>query len=74
MSGHKKTAKSTAIISLISNAGLAIAKCVTGILGHSDALIADAIESTADVFASVLVLLLRSYQLMLFQMLRIFKY
>ena len=61
MSGHEKTAKSTAIISLISNAGLAIAKCVTGILGHSDALIADAIESTADVFASVLVLLGLNY-------------
>jgi cation diffusion facilitator family transporter len=56
ISDHKKTAKSTAIISIISNAGLAIAKGVTGILGHSDALIADAIESTADVFASVLVL------------------
>lgn len=55
-SDHKKTAKSTAIISIISNAGLATAKGVTGILGHSDALIADAIESTADVFASVLVL------------------
>ena len=61
MSGHKKTAKSTAIISLISNAGLAIAKFVTGILGHSDALIADAIESTSDVFASFLVLLGLNY-------------
>lgn len=56
MSGHAKTAKSTAVISIISNTGLAIAKGLTGILGHSDALIADAIESTADVFASVLVL------------------
>ena len=61
MSGHEKTAKSTAIISLISNAGLAIAKFVTGILGHSDALIADAIESTSDVFASFLVLLGLNY-------------
>ena len=61
MSGHVKIAKSTAIISLISNAGLAIAKFVTGILGHSDALIADAIESTSDVFASFLVLLGLNY-------------
>lgn len=53
---HKSTAKKTAILSIISNTGLAIAKGITGILGHSDALIADAIESTADVFASVLVL------------------
>jgi cation diffusion facilitator family transporter len=61
MSSHEKTAKSTAIISIISNAGLAIAKGFTGFFGHSDALIADAIESTADVFASVLVLLGLNY-------------
>lgn len=61
MSSHEKTAKSTAIISIISNAGLAIAKGSTGFFGHSDALIADAIESTADVFASVLVLLGLNY-------------
>lgn len=50
------TAKKTAIISIFSNCGLAIAKGFTGIIGHSDALIADAIESTADIFASILVL------------------
>ena len=53
---HKSTAKKTAFLSIISNTGLAIAKGITGIIGHSDALIADAIESTADVFASILVL------------------
>ncbi len=36
---------------------MAVLKGVTGIFGHSYALIADAIESTTDVFASVLVLL-----------------
>jgi cation diffusion facilitator family transporter len=56
MSNHEKTVKSTAILSIISNTGLAIIKGTTGVIGHSDALIADAIESTADVFASVLVL------------------
>jgi cation diffusion facilitator family transporter len=56
MESNKKTAQKTAFLSLISNAGLAIAKGVTGVLGHSDAMIADAIESTADVFASFLVI------------------
>ena len=58
---HKSTAKKTAFLSIISNTGLAIAKGITGIIGHSDALIADAIESTADVFASILVLLGLNY-------------
>ena len=58
---HKKTAKKTALLSMLSNTGLAIAKGFTGILGHSDALIADAIESTADVFASILVLIGLNY-------------
>lgn len=46
----------TAIFSLISNALLAALKFVGGILGNSYALIADAIESTTDVFSSLLVL------------------
>lgn len=44
-------------LSIIGNALLAIAKFITGILGNSYALIADAIESTTDVFSSFLVLL-----------------
>ncbi len=56
MNSIKKSAQKTAFLSLISNAGLAVAKGFTGVLGHSDALIADAIESTTDVFASLLVL------------------
>lgn len=46
----------TTYISIASNAFLALAKGVTGYLGNSYALIADAIESTTDVFASILVL------------------
>jgi len=42
---------------MIGNAVLAIVKAVTGIFGNSYALIADAIESTTDVFSSLLVLL-----------------
>ena len=56
MNSIKKSAQKTAFLSLISNAGLAVAKGFTGVLGHSDAMIADAIESTTDVFASLLVL------------------
>ena len=46
----------TAIFSLLSNAFLAAIKFVSGVLGNSYALIADAIESTTDVFSSLLVL------------------
>lgn len=49
-------AKRAASLSLITNFLLAIAKGLGGILGHSDALIADAIESCADIFSSFLVL------------------
>jgi len=43
--------------SIFSNAGLAVVKLLAGLFGQSYALIADAIESTTDVFASILVLL-----------------
>lgn len=45
-----------AYFSIFGNAALAIIKGVTGIFGNSYALIADAIESTTDVFSSLLVL------------------
>ena len=53
---NDKKAQRTAVISIIGNACLAIAKGITGVFGHSYALIADAIESTSDVFSSSLVL------------------
>ena len=43
-------------LSIAGNALLAVAKFITGVLGNSYALIADAIESTTDVFSSLLVL------------------
>lgn len=46
----------TSNYSLISNIVLAAIKWVAGILGNSHALIADAIESTADIFSSALVI------------------
>ncbi|WP_026916285.1 cation diffusion facilitator family transporter [Christiangramia portivictoriae] len=52
-----KEAVKASYFSIAGNALLAIAKAVTGFFGNSYALIADAIESTTDVFSSFLVLL-----------------
>ncbi|MFO7720907.1 MAG: cation diffusion facilitator family transporter [Gillisia sp.] len=52
----KKAIRAT-YFSIFGNAILAIAKGITGVFGNSYALIADAIESTTDVFSSLLVLL-----------------
>jgi len=40
---------------LVVNAALALAKLLAGVLGHSYALIADAVESIADIFSSLVV-------------------
>src|SRR5690606_10251732 len=45
----------TSIFSIIGNFLLACIKFVAGVLGNSYALIADAIESSVDVFSSILV-------------------
>ena len=47
----------TAYFSILGNTTLALVKGVAGFFGNSYALIADAIESTTDIFASILVLL-----------------
>jgi cation diffusion facilitator family transporter len=52
----QKQAIKTIYLSLAGNVGLALLKGLTGYFGNSYALIADAIESTSDVFASLLVL------------------
>ncbi|WP_245766565.1 cation diffusion facilitator family transporter [Pustulibacterium marinum] len=53
----KDTAIQTAWFSILGNTALAFIKGAAGVAGNSYALIADAIESTADIFASILVLL-----------------
>lgn len=53
---NKKSAVKTAYFSIIGNVLLALVKGAAGVFGNSYALIADAIESTTDVFASLLVL------------------
>ncbi|HYC50428.1 MAG TPA: cation diffusion facilitator family transporter [Gemmatimonadaceae bacterium] len=45
----------TAQLGLVVNAALAVAKLVAGIVGNTYALIADAVESTTDIFSSVIV-------------------
>lgn len=54
---NEQSAIRTTYFSLIGNTALAIIKGFAGIFGNSYALIADAIESTTDIFASFLVLL-----------------
>jgi len=53
---HEKTAIKATYFSIIGNVVLAIVKGLAGFFGNSYALIADAIESTTDIFASFLVL------------------
>lgn len=55
MSQERSVIKTT-FFSLLSNIVLAIIKGLAGVFGHSYALVADAIESTADIFSSCLVL------------------
>ncbi|NGM61875.1 cation transporter [Sphingobacterium sp. SGG-5] len=57
MSSNADKAIRTAYFSIIGNLGLAVVKWLAGFFGNSFALIADAIESTTDIFSSVLVLL-----------------
>lgn len=54
---YEKAAIRTTYFSIIGNTSLAIIKGLAGFFGNSYALIADAIESTTDIFASLLVLL-----------------
>lgn len=57
MNAQVKKAIKTSYLSILGNTALAIIKFIAGIFGNSYALIADAIESTADVFSSIMVLL-----------------
>jgi len=52
----EETAIKTTYFSIAGNTALALLKGIAGVFGNSYALIADAIESTTDIFASVLVL------------------
>lgn len=56
MKSNKEKAISITYLSIFGNAALAIVKGIVGVFGNSYALVADAIESTSDVFSSILVL------------------
>ncbi|MEY3416564.1 MAG: hypothetical protein RL711_1351 [Bacteroidota bacterium] len=53
---HESTAIKATYFSIIGNTSLALTKGIAGYFGNSYALIADAIESTTDIFSSLLVL------------------
>lgn len=55
MTNNEKNIR-TIYVSIAGNLILALVKWIVGTLGHSYALVADAIESTSDVFSSLLVL------------------
>ena len=57
MEMRETLAKKVAWISVISNIILTFGKIIVGLVGNSDAVFADGIHSAADVFASVIVLL-----------------
>ena len=56
-----KESQRTSMFSIISSTILATIKWITGIVGNSYAVIADAIESTADIFSSIIVLFANKY-------------
>jgi len=57
MNNNLQTAIRTTYFSIIGNISLAMIKGLAGVFGNSYALIADAIESTTDIFSSALVLI-----------------
>ncbi len=57
MESNRKLAEQIGVFSILVNVVLASVKWAVGFFGHSFALIADAIESTADIFSSLLMLL-----------------
>lgn len=57
MANQKSKAEKTVYFSIFGSLALAIIKWLAGFFGNSFALIADAIESTTDIFSSILVLL-----------------
>src|SRR5882724_10376254 len=54
MSRIKRGLRAT-LLGMVANTFLAGGKLATGILGHSHALMADAVESLADIFSSIVV-------------------
>jgi len=54
-SGRLKRGLRATLLGMVVNIVLVVAKLAAGILGHSHALVADAVESMADIFSSIVV-------------------
>ncbi len=57
MEQEKKTAMRVSVVSIVWNVILSIFKLIAGILGHSGAMISDAVHSASDVFSTMIVML-----------------
>ena len=53
----QETANRVSLVTILLNALLSIFKLVAGLLGHSNAMISDAIHSASDVFSTIIVIL-----------------
>ena len=53
--GRLKRSLRATLVGLVVNSALAVAKFIAGVFGHSHALVADAVESLADIFSSLIV-------------------
>ena len=57
MEQEKKTAMRVSAVTIVWNVILSIFKLIAGIVGHSGALISDAVHSASDVFSTIIVIL-----------------
>lgn len=57
MEQEKKTAMRVSAVSIVWNVILSIFKLIAGIVGHSGAMISDAVHSASDVFSTIIVIL-----------------
>ena len=57
MEQEKKTAMRVSAVTIVWNVILSIFKLIAGIVGHSGAMISDAVHSASDVFSTIIVIL-----------------
>lgn len=57
MEQEKKTAMRVSAVSIVWNVILSIFKLIAGVVGHSGAMISDAVHSASDVFSTIIVIL-----------------
>lgn len=57
MQNFQQTATRVSVVSIVSNIALTLFKLMAGILGHSGAMISDAVHSASDIFSSFVVII-----------------